>query len=133
MIRNGEEGELGNQDLHMPGIVPKIPGRLYVHFGKPIETEGKQKELNNKEKAHDVYLQVKSEVERCMSYLKMQRESDPYRNIFTRLLYSVSHGFSSQIPTFDLYQAFESDGEEDESETSQRGKVCYEMLIFLVN
>ncbi|KAL0716070.1 hypothetical protein Bca4012_065392 [Brassica carinata] len=63
-LRNGEEGELGNQDLHMPGIIPKIPGRLYVHFGKPVETQGKQKELNDKEKSHDVYLQVKSEVER---------------------------------------------------------------------
>ena len=132
-IRNGEEGELGNQDLHVPGIIPKIPGRLYVHFGKPIETEGKRNELNDKEKAHDVYLQVKSEVERCMTYLKMQRESDPYRNLFPRFLYFVSHGFSSQIPTFDLYQAFESYGGEDESKTSQRGKVCYEALISLVN
>ncbi|XP_013602973.1 PREDICTED: acyltransferase-like protein At3g26840, chloroplastic [Brassica oleracea var. oleracea] len=132
-LRNGEEGELGNQDLHVPGIIPKIPGRLYVHFGKPIETEGKRNELNDKEKAHDVYLQVKSEVERCMTYLKMQRESDPYRNLFPRFLYFVSHGFSSQIPTFDLYQAFESYGGEDESKTSQRGKVCYEALISLVN
>ncbi|CAF2223363.1 unnamed protein product [Brassica rapa] len=132
-LRNGEEGELGNQDLHVPGIIPKIPGRLYVHFGKPIETEGKRKELNDKERAHDVYLQVKSEVERCMTYLKIQRESDHYRNIFPRFLFSASHGFSSQIPTFDLYQAFENYGGEDESKTSQRGKVCYEMLISLVN
>lgn len=101
-IRNGEEGEVGNQDLHMPGVIPKIPGRFYVYFGKPIETQGKEKELNDKEKAHEVYLQVKSEVETCISYLKTKRETDPYRNIFPRLLYYLSHGFSSQIPTFDL-------------------------------
>ncbi|CAA7041899.1 unnamed protein product [Microthlaspi erraticum] len=101
-LRNGEEGEVGNQDLHMPGIIPKIPGRFYVYFGKPIETKGREKELNDKEGAHEVYLQVKSEVERCMAYLKVKREGDPYRNIFPRLLYYLSHGFTSQIPTFDL-------------------------------
>uniref|UniRef100_A0A1J3EUD2 Acyltransferase n=1 Tax=Noccaea caerulescens TaxID=107243 RepID=A0A1J3EUD2_NOCCA len=101
-LRNCEEGEVGNQDLHVPGIFPKIPGRFYVYFGKPIETKGREKELNDKEKAHEVYLQVKSEVERCMKYLKVKRESDPYRNIFPRLLYYISHGFTSQIPTFDL-------------------------------
>ncbi|VVB09474.1 unnamed protein product [Arabis nemorensis] len=57
-LRNGEEGEVGNQDLHMPGIVPKIPGRFYVYFGKPIETKGKEKELNDKENSHEVYLEV---------------------------------------------------------------------------
>ena len=106
---------------------------LCLHYAQARRFIPENKELNDKEKAHDVYLQVKSEVERCMTYLKMQRESDPYRNLFPRFLYFVSHGFSSQIPTFDLYQAFESYGGEDESKTSQRGKVCYEALISLVN
>ncbi|XP_010441280.1 PREDICTED: acyltransferase-like protein At3g26840, chloroplastic isoform X3 [Camelina sativa] len=101
-LRTGEEGEVGNQDLHMPGIIPKIPGRYYVHFGKPIETKGREKELKDKERAHEVYLQVKSEVERCMTYLKTKRETDPYRNILPRSLYHLAHGFSSEIPTFDL-------------------------------
>ncbi|KAF8087639.1 hypothetical protein N665_0573s0012 [Sinapis alba] len=101
-LRNDEEGEVRNQDLHIPGIIPKIPGRYYVYFGKPIETKGREKELNDKEKAHEVYLEVKSEVERCMTYLKTKRETDPYRNILPRLLYYISHGFSSQVPTFDL-------------------------------
>ncbi|CAA7041908.1 unnamed protein product [Microthlaspi erraticum] len=101
-LRNGEEGEVGNQDLHVPGIIPKIPGRFYIYFGKPIETKGREKELNDKERAHEVYLQVKSEVERCIAYLKVKRESDPYRNIFPRLLYYLSLGFTSEIPTFDL-------------------------------
>ncbi|XP_019089571.1 PREDICTED: acyltransferase-like protein At3g26840, chloroplastic isoform X1 [Camelina sativa] len=101
-LRTGEEGEVGNQDLHMPGIIPKIPGRFYVHFGKPIETKGREKELKDKERAHEVYLQVKSEVERCMTYLKTKRDTDPYRNILPRSLYHLAHGFSSEIPTFDL-------------------------------
>ncbi|XP_033145809.1 acyltransferase-like protein At3g26840, chloroplastic isoform X1 [Brassica rapa] len=101
-LRNDEEGELRNQDLHMPGFIPKIPGRYYVYFGKPIETKGREKELHDKEKAHEVYLEVKSEVERCMTYLKTKRETDPYRNILPRLLYYLSHGFSSEVPTFDL-------------------------------
>lgn len=35
------EGEVGNQAVYLPGILPKFPGRFYYHFGKPIETEGK--------------------------------------------------------------------------------------------
>lgn len=38
--RSDIEGEVGNQDLHLPVILPKIPGRFYFLFGKPIETEG---------------------------------------------------------------------------------------------
>lgn len=102
MIRNDEEGEVRNQDLHMPGLIPKIPGRYYIYFGKPIETKGREKELHDKEKAHEVYLEVKSEVERCITYLKTKRKTDPYRNILPRLLYYLSRGFSSEVPTFDL-------------------------------
>lgn len=29
---------------------------FYVYFGKPIETKGKEKQLNDKDKAHEVYL-----------------------------------------------------------------------------
>lgn len=38
--RSDIEGETANQDLHLPIILPKIPGRFYFYFGKPIETEG---------------------------------------------------------------------------------------------
>lgn len=38
--RSDIEGEVANQDLHLPVILPKIPGRFYFLFGKPIETEG---------------------------------------------------------------------------------------------
>ncbi|XP_010502630.1 PREDICTED: acyltransferase-like protein At3g26840, chloroplastic [Camelina sativa] len=101
-IREGDESELGNQDIYLPGIIPKIPGPFYFYFGKPIETAGKEKELKDKEKAHELYLQVKSEVEQCVAYLKMKRESDPYRHLLPRMLYQATHGWASEIPTFHL-------------------------------
>ncbi|PHT57148.1 Acyltransferase-like protein, chloroplastic [Capsicum baccatum] len=39
-LRNDTEGEVSNQDVHLPIILPKVPGRFYFYFGKPIETEG---------------------------------------------------------------------------------------------
>ncbi|XP_010425412.1 PREDICTED: acyltransferase-like protein At3g26840, chloroplastic isoform X2 [Camelina sativa] len=101
-IREGDESELGNQDCCFPGLVPKIPGRFYYYFGKPIDLAGKEKELKDKEKAQEVYMQVKSEVEQCIAYLKVKRETDPYRHLLPRTLYQASHGWSSEVPTFDL-------------------------------
>ncbi|OAP02849.1 hypothetical protein AXX17_AT3G29190 [Arabidopsis thaliana] len=101
-LREGDESELGNQDCYIPGLVPKIPGRFYYYFGKPIDLAGKEKELKDKEKAQEVYLQAKSEVEQCIAYLKMKRECDPYRQLLPRMMYQASHGWSCEIPTFDL-------------------------------
>ncbi|XP_010315903.1 phytyl ester synthase 2, chloroplastic isoform X2 [Solanum lycopersicum] len=101
-LRYDTEGEVSNQDVHLPIILPKVPGRFYFYFGKPIETAGRKEELKSKEKAHELYLEVKSEVERCIDYLKEKRESDSYRNIMARLPYQASHGFDSEVPTFDL-------------------------------
>ncbi|KAL9830209.1 putative diacylglycerol acyltransferase, serine aminopeptidase, S33, alpha/Beta hydrolase [Arabidopsis thaliana] len=88
-LREGDESELGNQDCYIPGLVPKFQG-------------GKEKELKDKEKAQEVYLQAKSEVEQCIAYLKMKRECDPYRQLLPRMMYQASHGWSCEIPTFDL-------------------------------
>ncbi|KAL8233922.1 hypothetical protein R6Q59_020022 [Mikania micrantha] len=101
-LRNDMKGEVANQDLHMPVILPKIPGRYYYLFGKPIKTEGRSEELRSKERAHQVYLEVKGEVEKCLNYCKTKRENDPYRNIISRLMYLAVHGFDSQVPAFDL-------------------------------
>ncbi|KAG5254340.1 acyltransferase protein [Salix suchowensis] len=80
----------------------KFPGRLYYYFGKPIETEGRKQELRDREVAHELYLHVKSEVENCIAFLKEKRETDPYRNILTRLAYQASHGFDAEVPTFEI-------------------------------
>ncbi|KOM38357.1 hypothetical protein LR48_Vigan03g173900 [Vigna angularis] len=101
-LRGDVGGEVANQQVHMPLILPKVPGRFYYYFGKPFETKGRKQELRDKEKAHEFYLQVKSEVERCIAYLKLKRESDPYRSIGPRLLYQVTHGFESEVPTFEI-------------------------------
>ncbi|XP_057997327.1 phytyl ester synthase 2, chloroplastic-like isoform X1 [Hevea brasiliensis] len=100
-VRTEENGEVGNQDMHLPGVLPKFPGRFYYYFGKPIETQGR-KELKDREKAHELYLEVKSEVEKCLSFLKEKRESDPYRYLLSRLSYQAMHGITSEVPTFEL-------------------------------
>ncbi|KAK1257380.1 Acyltransferase-like protein [Acorus gramineus] len=100
--RANAAGEVGNQDLHLPWMLPKFPGRFYYLFGRPIETEGMEEELRDRERAQEFYLQVKSEVENCMSYLKEKREKDPYRNLLPRVLHQATHGFTSEIPTFEL-------------------------------
>ncbi|KAG4912584.1 hypothetical protein JHK86_053017 [Glycine max] len=101
-LRSDAGGEVANQPVHMPLILPKVPGRFYYYFGKPLEMEGRKQELRDRKKAHEIYLQVKSEVERCIAYLKVKRESDPYRGIGPRLLYQATHGFESEVPTFEI-------------------------------
>ncbi|KAL6200381.1 hypothetical protein ACLB2K_030163 [Fragaria x ananassa] len=101
-LRTTVDGEVENQDIHLPGVVPKIPGRLYYHFGKPIETDGMKEELLDREKAHELYVQVKSEVENSIAYLPEKRERDPYRSLVSRLLFQTRHGFTSEVPAFDL-------------------------------
>ncbi|KAJ9557582.1 hypothetical protein OSB04_012196 [Centaurea solstitialis] len=100
-LRSDDDGEVGNQDIHLPVMLPKLPGRFYYLFGKPIETQGRNKELRDRDRAHDLYIEVKSEVENCLCYLKEKRKHDPYRNILSRLLYQLTHGPQTQIPTFE--------------------------------
>nr|KAJ0196982.1 hypothetical protein LSAT_V11C700362060 [Lactuca sativa] len=83
-LRSNIESEVANQDVHFPVMRPKIPGRFYYLFGNPIETQ-----------------EVKSDVERCLSYLKEKIRNDPYRSILSRLVYQLTHGLESEIPTFE--------------------------------
>ncbi|XP_062199595.1 phytyl ester synthase 1, chloroplastic-like [Phragmites australis] len=99
-LRTDSTGELKDQGMHPIAVAPKVPGRFYFIFGKPIETRGRE-ELRGKEKARDLYLHVKSEVETCISYLKEKREEDPYRSILPRLLYQAVHGPNAEVPTFE--------------------------------
>jgi len=63
---------------------------------------GLKQELKNRDKAREMYLHVKSEVEHCISYLKEKREKDPYRSLAARTLYQTTHGWTSEVPTFDI-------------------------------
>ncbi|XP_028551496.1 acyltransferase-like protein At3g26840, chloroplastic isoform X2 [Dendrobium catenatum] len=101
-VRANSAEEVGNQELHLPGLLPKIPGRFYYLFGKPIETKGLKKVSLDRGEAQKIYLHVKSQVENCISYLKEKREQDPFRNLLPRLLYQVSRGFTEEAPTFEL-------------------------------
>ncbi|MCL7050343.1 hypothetical protein MKW94_020641 [Papaver nudicaule] len=101
-LRTDTDGEVAKQKFYLPGVVPKLPGRFYYLFGKPIETQGRKNELRDKEKAQELYMHTKSEVENCLNYLKTKRETDPYRSVLARLLYQATHDSSSEIPTFDL-------------------------------
>lgn len=94
-------GEVSNQDFFIPGFYPKLPGRFYFLFGKPMETKGREEVLKNKINAKEFYLQIKSEVERNMAYLIKKREEDPYRHLFDRLLYRAVSAPVHEIPTFD--------------------------------
>ncbi|CAI9287362.1 unnamed protein product [Lactuca saligna] len=100
-LRSKVESEVANQDVHFPVMRPKLPGRFYYLFGNPIETHGRQHELRNRDKAHELYVEVKSEVERCLSYLKEKRRNDPYRSMLSCLVYQLTHDPESEIPTFE--------------------------------
>lgn len=101
-LRTDMEGEVSKQDLHYPGLLPKLPGRFYYLFGKPYETRGKNDILKDRESANEVYLQIKSDIEGIITYLKKKREEDPYRSIVQRTMYQTSWGsISVEVPTFD--------------------------------
>ncbi|PON69506.1 Diacylglycerol acyltransferase [Trema orientale] len=100
-VRDASDEEVDSEDLFVPGLLPKIPGRYYYLFGKPIETKGKEEILKNRENANELYLQIKSEVERCLAYLLKKREEDPYRNVIDRTVYKAIYGPSHEVPGFD--------------------------------
>ncbi|KAF8660565.1 hypothetical protein HU200_057588 [Digitaria exilis] len=100
-VRDSVKGEDGNQDMYLPGLLPKVPGRFYYLFGKPFEMKGMNNLVRDRKSANEVYLRIKSEVEEIMSYLKRKREEDPYRSIAQRALYQATWGISAQVPTFE--------------------------------
>ncbi|KAJ6996174.1 acyltransferase-like protein [Populus alba x Populus x berolinensis] len=100
-IRDENLGEVANQAFYIPGLLPKVPGRFYFLFGKPIETKGKGEILEDREKANQLYLHVKSEVESCLAYLLKKREDDPYRSIIDRTVYRALRSPSNEVPAFD--------------------------------
>lgn len=74
-----------------------------IDFDHKFCSAGRISELRDKDNAHELYMQVKSEVEKCLAFLQEKRESDPYRNLLARLAYQSTHGFDSEVPTFELW------------------------------
>ncbi|KAG6388235.1 hypothetical protein SASPL_153435 [Salvia splendens] len=64
-VRAGKDvkGKVGQQIFYVPGFYPKVPGRFYFLFGKPMETEGRGELMMDKARVKEVYLQLKGEVE----------------------------------------------------------------------
>uniref|UniRef100_A0A0E0JIT0 Serine aminopeptidase S33 domain-containing protein n=1 Tax=Oryza punctata TaxID=4537 RepID=A0A0E0JIT0_ORYPU len=100
-VRDTVKGEDGNQDIYLPALLPKVPGRFYYLFGKPIEMKSMDNVVRDRKSANKVYFHIKSEVESLMSYLKRKREEDPYRSIAQRAVYQASWGASAEVPTFE--------------------------------
>lgn len=99
-LRTKEQGEVANQPPHIPIVLPKLGGRLYVLFGRPFSTQERELELRNRDEAHKFYLDVKKEVEVGIEYLKVRRLDDPYKDIVPRILYTASWGRGKEVPTF---------------------------------
>ncbi|KAK3418448.1 hypothetical protein EUGRSUZ_H04406 [Eucalyptus grandis] len=100
-VREGQSGEVANEENYIPAILPRIPGRLYYLFGKPIETRGRYESLKDRENANELYLKVKSGVESCIAYLLKKREEDPYRSIFDRAIHRALNSPLHEIPAFE--------------------------------
>ncbi|OIS95651.1 PREDICTED: acyltransferase-like protein At1g54570, chloroplastic [Nicotiana attenuata] len=100
-LRADMTGEVANQTLYVPGLLPKVPGRFYYLFGKPVHTKGRQEMLKDREKARELYLQIKAEVQNSMNYLLKKREEDPYRNIIDRTVYKAFSATVDEVPTFE--------------------------------
>ncbi|WVZ52983.1 hypothetical protein U9M48_003978 [Paspalum notatum var. saurae] len=90
-----------DHEVFFPGLYLKMPGRFYYQFGKPIPTRGRQDILTDKQAANDLYMHVKSEVERLISYLLEKRVEDKYRSLIPRMLYQAARGPSCEVPAFD--------------------------------
>ncbi|XP_009776530.1 phytyl ester synthase 1, chloroplastic-like isoform X1 [Nicotiana tabacum] len=100
-VRRDMTGEVANQTLYLPGILPKVPGRFYYLFGKPIHTKGRQDLLKDREKARELYLHIKYEVQNSVNYLLKKREEDPYRSVIDRTTYRAFSATFDDVPTFD--------------------------------
>nr|XP_043628515.1 acyltransferase-like protein At1g54570, chloroplastic [Erigeron canadensis] len=101
-LREGMGGEIANQPFHLPIFLPKIPGRLYFMFGKPILTKGKEKMSNDEDYLQELYSQIRYDVENNIAYLLKMREQDPYRGNVERIIWKIFHyGNSHKVPSFE--------------------------------
>ncbi|KAJ9541340.1 hypothetical protein OSB04_027846 [Centaurea solstitialis] len=100
-LRTDMDGEVANQELYFPGLLPKVPGRFYYLFGKPMQTAGMEKSLKERENAKALYMQIKSEVEKSIAYLIKKREEDPYRGLVSRVVNQPLSTPVHEVPTFE--------------------------------
>ncbi|CAM6030464.1 unnamed protein product [Sphagnum balticum] len=99
-LRTNFTGEVADQPLVAPIMAPKLPGRFYFKFMKPIRTHERREELQEKDEADRLYHHVKREVENGLAYLQEKRKEDPYREFVPRVLYESISGMKNKAPTF---------------------------------
>ena len=83
-----------------PVSLPKLPGRYYFLFGKPIETA--ELDATDREACAAVYAKVRRELERDIAYLLERRRTDPYEAPLPRVALEAASNFTRQMPTFSL-------------------------------
>ncbi|KAG6435094.1 hypothetical protein SASPL_106745 [Salvia splendens] len=101
-MRRDAVGEVSNEDVHLPVIAPTQNPRPFLLLVREAYRNRREQGVKVREKGQEIYLEVKREVEECLAYLQMKRESDPYRHIVARLSYQAIHGFFSEVSTFDF-------------------------------
>ena len=82
-----------------PVPLPKLPQRLYFKFQKPIVTC--PEDAKDPVRTQQIYDETKRSCEDAISYLCINRERDPYKDLFKRLFYERTWG-GKQAPTFPL-------------------------------
>ncbi|KAI3825438.1 hypothetical protein L1987_06925 [Smallanthus sonchifolius] len=93
---------VANQQLHLSLVMPKVPGRFYYLFGKPIKTKRMEKILNDKDISQALYAQIKHVVEKNIAYLIKKRDEDPYRGFVKRVVFQAKSSTPwDKVPTFD--------------------------------
>ncbi|KAL1820235.1 hypothetical protein ACET3Z_015104 [Daucus carota] len=101
-LRTEKDGEISYENLSYPNFYPKIPGRYYFLFGKPMRTKGNETLFEEEEYRKYFYMQIKSEVEHSISYLIKKREEDPYRGLLDRTLYRAFSAYMDHdVPSFE--------------------------------
>lgn len=96
-----EDEDIVKRITFPPVVLPKIPGRFYFLFGKPIEATDKEECLRNEQITQQFYSHIQSQIENCIAYLLEKRQKDPYRNIFARTAYRVACISGDHVPSFD--------------------------------
>ena len=82
-----------------PLPLPKLPQRLYFKFQQGIKTS--PGDAKDPVKVQQIYDETRQSCEEAISYLRTNRERDPYKDFFKRLFYERSWG-GKQAPTFPL-------------------------------
>jgi len=81
-----------------PVTAPKVPGRFYFLFGRPIDTRGV--DASDKEACAALYTEARNELEKSLKYLLEKRKEDPWEQMLPRVAFEASTNWARQAPTF---------------------------------